>query len=98
MQKGNTITIPRKEYEEYKEWRGFIKTFKTSKLSPKEARELKKAREEYKRGDYSVILDVKEYKRLLEAAEEKGDLQELQRIREGKTSFRELSEYSRARV
>ncbi|MBI2038775.1 MAG: type II toxin-antitoxin system Phd/YefM family antitoxin [Candidatus Niyogibacteria bacterium] len=46
----------------------------------------------------SVILDIKEYERLLGAAEEKSDLQELHRIRRGKTSFRALGEYLRERV
>lgn len=46
----------------------------------------------------TVILPRKEYERLLEAAEEKNDLRELQRTQKGKTSFRELNECLRARV
>jgi len=38
----------------------------------------------------SIILDIKKYERLLEAAEEKTDLAELRLIKKGKTSFREL--------
>ena len=38
----------------------------------------------------AVVLDIKEYERLLETAEEKEDLAELARIKRGKTSFREL--------
>ncbi|HEY4495220.1 MAG TPA: hypothetical protein VJC01_02095 [Candidatus Paceibacterota bacterium] len=42
---------------------------------------------------YAIILDIKKYERLLEAAEEKTDLAELHRIKKDKTSFRELKEY-----
>lgn len=41
----------------------------------------------------AIILDIKKYERLLEAAEEKTDLAELHRIKKGKNSFRELNEY-----
>ncbi|MBI2624512.1 type II toxin-antitoxin system Phd/YefM family antitoxin [Candidatus Parcubacteria bacterium] len=46
----------------------------------------------------AVVLDIKEYERLLEAAEEKEDFAELQRIKKGKTFFRELKAYLRERV
>lgn len=46
----------------------------------------------------AVILDIKRYQRLLEAAEEKQDLAELFRVKRGKTSFRELNSYLRDRV
>ena len=41
----------------------------------------------------AIILDINEYEKLLEAAEEKTDLAELRRIKKSKTSFRELNEY-----
>lgn len=55
MQKGGTIAIPRKEYKEFMEWRGFIKTFKTFTPSPREARMLRKAREDFKKGNYITL-------------------------------------------
>lgn len=41
----------------------------------------------------AVILDVEKYEKLLEIAEEKKDLTELRRIKNGKTSFRKLKAY-----
>lgn len=38
----------------------------------------------------AVVLDIKEYEYLLEAAEENEDLAELKRIKKGKTYFRDL--------
>lgn len=46
----------------------------------------------------AVVLDIKEYERLLEAAEERSDLAELRRIKKSKTFFRELKVYIRERV
>ena len=41
----------------------------------------------------AVILGIREYKRLLEMAEDKEDLIELHRIKKSKTSFRGLHDY-----
>lgn len=46
----------------------------------------------------AVILDLREYQRLLEAAEANSDLGELKKIKRGKTSFRPIEEYARARL
>lgn len=44
----------------------------------------------------AVILDLREYQRLLEAAEANSDLGELKKIKRSKTSFRPIEEYARA--
>lgn len=41
----------------------------------------------------AVVLDIKEYERLLETAEEKEDLAELRRMKKRKTVFRELKAF-----
>ena len=41
----------------------------------------------------AVILDIQEYERLLEVAEEKKDLKDLKRIKKGKTNFRDFKDY-----
>ena len=46
----------------------------------------------------AVVLNIKDYERLLEAAEEKDDLAELRRIKKGRTLFREIEAYLRERV
>lgn len=46
----------------------------------------------------AVVLDIKEYERLLDAAEEKMDAIFLRRIKKSKTSFRSIDEYLRSRV
>lgn len=46
----------------------------------------------------AVILDINDYRRLLEIAEDREDLAELSRIKRSKTYFREISEYLRGRV
>ncbi|MBI1960736.1 MAG: type II toxin-antitoxin system prevent-host-death family antitoxin [Candidatus Liptonbacteria bacterium] len=43
----------------------------------------------------AVVLDIKQYERLLEAAEEREDLVELRRIKNGKPLFRDLNAYIR---
>lgn len=54
----NLIRVPRNEYKAFLQWRKIaeypreFKTFKPTKSNP---RSLKKAREEYKRGEYTVI-------------------------------------------
>lgn len=46
----------------------------------------------------SVVLDIKDYERLLEMVEDKEDLAELRRIKRGKTSFHELTAHLEKRV
>lgn len=46
----------------------------------------------------AVVLDIKEYKYLLEAAEENEDLAELKRIKKSKTHFKELGAVLREHV
>ena len=41
----------------------------------------------------AVILDIQEYERLLQAAEDRKDINELKRIKKGKTNFREFKDY-----
>ena len=41
----------------------------------------------------AVILDIQEYQRLLQAAEDRKDINELKRIKKGKTNFREFKDY-----
>ena len=50
--KGDLVIIPRKEYEELSRWREFIRSFKTFTPTASEKRDLKKAREDYKNGNY----------------------------------------------
>lgn len=42
----------------------------------------------------AVILDLREYKQLLDLAEIKSDLSELKKIKKGRTSFRSIEEYA----
>jgi len=42
----------------------------------------------------AVILDLREYGRLLEIAEAKSDLSELKKIKKSKTLFRPIEEYA----
>jgi len=46
----------------------------------------------------AVVLNIKEYERLLDAAEEKMDGALLRHIKKGKTSFRSINEYLKSRV
>ena len=41
----------------------------------------------------AVVLNIKDYERLLEALEAKNDLAELNRIKRSSTSFRNIDEY-----
>ena len=58
-QKGELVVIPRKEYEEFSHWRKFMKSFKTFTPTPTEKRALQKAREDYKKGRYLTIHELK---------------------------------------
>ena len=46
----------------------------------------------------AVILALKEYERLLEMAQGRGDLNELKKIKRSKTSFRSIEEYVAGRL
>ncbi len=46
----------------------------------------------------SVVLDIKDYKRLIGLVEDREDLIELKRIKKSKTSFRELNDYLKKSV
>ena len=48
-----------KEYEEFSRWRAFIGSFKTFTPTAAEKRDLKKAREDYKKGNYISIDELK---------------------------------------
>lgn len=48
--KGDLIIIPRKEYEELLKWQRFLRTFKEFIPIPNQIKELKEARQEYKKG------------------------------------------------
>lgn len=41
----------------------------------------------------AVVLNIRQYEKLLESAEEKEDLADFRRIKRGRTSFRPLSDY-----
>ena len=41
----------------------------------------------------AVVLDISDYEKLLEIAEDKEDLAELKKIKAGKTSFRNIDAY-----
>jgi hypothetical protein len=53
------IIVPRKEYEEFSQWRGVIKTFKTFSPTPAQKRALREAREDYKKGKYVSLNELK---------------------------------------
>lgn len=57
--KGELVVIPRKEYEEFSNWRKFMDSFKTFTPTNAEKRALKKAREDYKKGKYLTIDELK---------------------------------------
>ena len=57
--KGKLVTVPRKEYEEFSNWRKFMGSFKTFTPTSAEKRALKKAREDYKKGKYLTIDELK---------------------------------------
>lgn len=57
------VAIPRKEYEEYLQWQKAVKpprVFKTFKPTIAELRDLKRAREDYKKGKYMTIDELKQ--------------------------------------
>lgn len=58
-QKGELIIIPRKEYEKFSNWQKLIKSFKTFIPTTTEKKMIKRAREDYKKGNYLTIGELK---------------------------------------
>lgn len=50
------VIIPKKEYEEFSSWRKMVKIFIPTEV---QKRDLKKAREDYKKGNYFKIDELK---------------------------------------
>jgi len=59
VKKGDLVVISREEYEEFAKWRGVMKSFKSFTPTSAQKRELKKAREEYKKGKYLTLNELK---------------------------------------
>lgn len=57
--KEDLVIIPRKEYEEFSNWREVIKSFKLFTPTAAQKRDLKKARQDYKKGEYLTIDELK---------------------------------------
>ena len=57
--KDDLVIIPRKEYEEFFQWRTTMKSFRIFTPTPALKRDLKKAREDYKKGNYMTVNEVK---------------------------------------
>lgn len=57
--KGGLVVIPRKEYEEFSNWRKLMGSFKTFTPTAAEKKGLKIAREDYKKGKYLTIDELK---------------------------------------
>ena len=53
------IAVPRQEYEEFSNWRKFMKSFKIYIPTAAEKRMIKRAREDYKKGIYLTIGELK---------------------------------------
>jgi len=51
------VIVPRKEYEEFSRWRKAIKIFTPTK---NQKEDLKKARQDYKKGNYLTINELKQ--------------------------------------
>ncbi len=59
LKETDLIAIPHKEYVEFSNWRKFIKSFKTFTPTTTEKRALQRAREDYKKGKYLTISELK---------------------------------------
>ena len=57
--KGDLVIIPRQEYEEFSLWQKTKKSFKTFTPTAADKLILKKAREDYKKGKYITIDELK---------------------------------------
>jgi len=53
------VIIPRREYEEFSQWRTVMKSFPTFTPTTAQKRDLKKAREDYKKGNYMTLDELK---------------------------------------
>jgi len=54
------IIIPRKDYEEFSRWQKVMKSFKIFVPTKNQKRDLKRARQEYKKGNYFTINELKQ--------------------------------------
>jgi len=55
------VVIPRKEYEEFSRWRKVMKPLKKTFTPTKnQKKELKKARQDYKKGNYFTLNEFKQ--------------------------------------
>jgi len=57
--KGDLVVIPREEYEEFAEWRAAMRSFRTFSPTAAQKRELRGARQDYKKGKYMTIDELK---------------------------------------
>jgi len=57
--KDDLVVIPRKEYEEFAKWRDVIKSFRIFTPTPTQKADLKKAREDYKKGRHLTFNELK---------------------------------------
>lgn len=57
--KDDLVIIPRKEYEEFSQWRTAMKSFPTFTSTAAQKRDLKKAREDYRKGNYMTLDELK---------------------------------------
>ena len=70
------VLIPRKEYEAFKVWERReeakpSRTFKTFKPTKAQIRDLKEAREEYQRGEFTIIKNRKDLEHALGIASQR---------------------------
>ena len=59
LKENDLIAIPHKEYEEFSNWRKLMKSFKIYTPTAAEKRIIKRAREDYKKGNYLTIGELK---------------------------------------
>lgn len=58
-QKGDLVLVPMVEYKEFSDWRKWIRPFKTYVPTATEKRELRSARDDYKKGKFITINELK---------------------------------------
>jgi len=58
-EKGDLMLVPLEDYREFSDWRKFVKQFKAFIPTVAEKRELRKAREDYKKGKFITINELK---------------------------------------
>lgn len=58
-QKGDLVLIPMKDYEQFSYWKKSIKPFKTYIPTNAEKRELRSAREDYKKGKFITVNELR---------------------------------------